>query len=431
VGTNVAYAYDPIGQLTAATSSISSENRGYAYDAAWNLNILTNNGALTGFSVNDKNELTTVGSDSFTYDANGNLTAQGGTTYAYDDENRLFAVTDGTSETEFVYDGLGRLREQLQLTLTSGGGGGGGDALRGGASPDTGSTWTVTGGIYYIYDGKRVIQERNTNSIPTVSYTRGTDLSGTLEGAGGVGGLLARSGDFYSGNFTNHNYYHADGLGNITYLETASQGLAASYRYDPFGNTLTSSGSLATANAYQFSSKEYIFSAGFYNYGYRFYSTSWQRWPNRDPIEEDGGINLYSFVGNDSVNQIDSYGLQIDGAATPGIGAVLMTPEELAAAQAAAARAAARLAAAAAAAASTSFCKAPKDPCKGLRDQLNAHLQKLQDYIADPEGHDNLGTLKNNPGLRERLIDGRIRALQRQINNFRKLLDACEKANGM
>jgi hypothetical protein len=60
--------------------------------------------------------------------------------------------------------------------------------------------------------------------------------------------LLARSGNFYSGNFTKHNYYHADGNGNITCLETASQGLAATYRYDPYGNLLTSSGTLATNN---------------------------------------------------------------------------------------------------------------------------------------------------------------------------------------
>ena len=46
-----------------------------------------------------------------------------------------------------------------------------------------GSTSTLNSGIYYIYDGKRVIQERGTNNSPTVSYTRGNDLSGTLAGA--------------------------------------------------------------------------------------------------------------------------------------------------------------------------------------------------------------------------------------------------------
>ena len=32
-------------------------------------------------------------------------------------------------------------------------------------------------------------------------------------------------------------------------------------------------------------------------------------WPSRDPVEEDGGVNLYGFVGNDGVDQIDELGL--------------------------------------------------------------------------------------------------------------------------
>ncbi len=100
----------------------------------------------------------------------------------------------------------------------------------------------------------RVIQERAGN--PTVSYTRGSDLSGSLEGAGGIGGLLARSHGYASGTWSTHNYYHADGNGNITYLVNSSQTLAASYRYDPYGNLISQSGGLASANVYRFSSKE-------------------------------------------------------------------------------------------------------------------------------------------------------------------------------
>jgi hypothetical protein len=65
------------------------------------------------------------------------------------------------------------------------------------------------------------------NNIPTVSYTRGHDLSGSLEGAGGIGGLLARSHGYSGGSWDTHNCYHADGGGNITYLMTGAQGLAA------------------------------------------------------------------------------------------------------------------------------------------------------------------------------------------------------------
>jgi hypothetical protein len=44
------------------------------------------------------------------------------------------------------------------------------------------------------------------------------------------------------------------------------------------------------------------------DYGYRYYDPLTGRWPSRDPIEEDGGVNLYGFVGNNSSNQIDYLG---------------------------------------------------------------------------------------------------------------------------
>ena len=43
-------------------------------------------------------------------------------------------------------------------------------------------------------------------------------------------------------------------------------------------------------------------------YGFRYYSPVTGRWLSRDPIEEDGGLNLYAFVGNDGVNQVDLLG---------------------------------------------------------------------------------------------------------------------------
>jgi RHS repeat-associated protein len=141
-----------------------------------------------------------------------------------------------------------------------------------------------------------------------VSYTRGTDLSGSLEGAGGIGGLLARSSGYSSGNWSTHHFYHADGNGNITYLVDSSQAMAAAYRYDPFGNTLSSSGTMSAANVYRFSSKELHVNSGLYIYLYRFYDPSVQRWLNRDPIGELGGINLYVFVHNRPTNKKDPLG---------------------------------------------------------------------------------------------------------------------------
>jgi RHS repeat-associated protein len=81
-------------------------------------------------------------------------------------------------------------------------------------------------------------------------------------------------------------------------------------KYNPFGGTISSSGSLASANTYRFSSKEYHSNPGLYYYGYRLYDPNLQRWLNRDPIEENGrNNNLYSFNQNNPITKVDSFGL--------------------------------------------------------------------------------------------------------------------------
>jgi RHS repeat-associated protein len=171
-----------------------------------------------------------------------------------------------------------------------------------------------------------VVQESTTSNTPQVTYTRGPDLSGTFDGAGGIGGMLARSTAYQTGagGWSTHQFYHADANGNITYLVTSAQALAASYRYDPFGRTVTSSGTSASANTYRFSSKEIQPSSGHYYYGYRFYDPTSQRWLNRDPFNENGftlasGLKefrkvggetaQYAFVSNNPVMNIDPEGL--------------------------------------------------------------------------------------------------------------------------
>jgi len=309
-GSTYNYNYDPIGQLKVADSATASEDRGYTYDTAWNLNYRTNNGALSSFSVDGKNQLTSAPGGSCTYDNNGNLTISHSErrSYVYDDENRLVELYVSThpfvlqNATEFLYDGLGRLRIRREYSYVG--------APEGPSLPDSpGSDWQLDSETRYVYDGRRVIQERDGNNTPLVSYTRGKDLSGSLEGAGGIGGLLARSHGYSAGNWSTHNFYHADGGGNITYLVNSSQSVAASYRYDPYGNTIGLSGSLAAANVYRFSSKERHAASGLYYYGERFYEPNLQRWLNRDPIGETGGINLYGFVINDPANLIDDWGM--------------------------------------------------------------------------------------------------------------------------
>jgi RHS repeat-associated protein len=234
---------------------------------------------------------------SFQYDANGNLTNDGLRSFAYDDENQLISVivtngAGGSTRSDFSYDGRMRRRTRVEYTWSTG-------------------TWLSNSTTLYVYDGNTVIQERDGNNSPVITYTRGRDLSGSLQGAGGIGGLLAR---------TDHRlllahdpgataYYHADAGGNITALISTNQVPVARYLYDPFGKILSQSGPLASANLYRFSSKEHHLNSGTSYYLFRSYDPASQKWLTPDPLHECGGMNLYGFVGNHPTVAVDPHGL--------------------------------------------------------------------------------------------------------------------------
>src|SRR5690606_27650365 len=60
---------------------------------------------------------------------------------------------------------------------------------------------------------------------------------------------------------------------------------------------------------HRFSTKPLDAATGLYYYGYRFYDPNTGRWPSRDPLEESGGVNMYAFIGNESVGDWDILGL--------------------------------------------------------------------------------------------------------------------------
>ena len=188
-----------------------------------------------------------------------------------------------TRTVTYIYDGLGRRVERI-------------DSVSGGA----------TTGTRFVYDGWRVVEETDQNGTVLHAYTRGLDLSGTPEGAGGIGGLLAIATPS-DGAWTAASYAY-DGNGNVTDLFNDNGTSAAHYTYGPFGERLTATGALADVNTVQFSSKERDAFTGFYYYGQRYYNPSTGRWLSRDPIQEQGGVNLYGMVGNNPINFWDYLG---------------------------------------------------------------------------------------------------------------------------
>ena len=241
-------------------------------------------------SVNTAN-VNLPATNAFAYDLNGNLLTNNTRFFEYNDENQLIRVTEpNTWKTEFSYDGMWRMRKCKEFVWSG--------------------SWTQTNEIRYIYDGRLVIQERDAGNLPMVSYTRGNDLSGTPQGAGGAGGLLARTENnkMIAGNSMAGAYYFADRNGNVMALIYTNGLLAARYDYDPFGNILSMLGTLAAANKHRFSSQETDDDTGLYYYGSRFYTPNLQRWLNRDPMGEFEGVNLFTLLQNNPIDFVDTNG---------------------------------------------------------------------------------------------------------------------------
>ena len=126
--------------------------------------------------------------------------------------------------------------------------------------------------------------------------------------AGGVGGLLAMVDSELDKSFA----YLYNGNGDVGQLVDVGDGsVAAAYRYDPYGNLIASSGSLADVNPFRFSTKYFDQETNLYYYGYRYYLPELGRWNRKDPIGERGGRNLYNFVRNQPITSIDFLGFVV------------------------------------------------------------------------------------------------------------------------
>ena len=289
---------------------VAPERREYSYDNAGNrlqaIEWLDTLETLTyTYATNMLNQYTTINEDDgagtiaigLSHDEDGNLSSISDGTkiqYEYDAENRLKRVlpenpSDGDIKVEFHYDWLGRRVKKSVYKWNS-------------------EAWETEAEYekFFVYDGYNAIEEITSKDGKTASkyYVRGLDLSGTTDGAGGIGGLLATV-DPESSKV----YYHLYGPnGNTAQLLSDNGRIAAHYEYDPFGNVQFQYGPLADQNPFRFSTKYFDEETGLGYWRDRYYDPYIGRWTNRDPIGEAGGLNLYGFVGNDPINLVDPYG---------------------------------------------------------------------------------------------------------------------------
>ncbi len=273
-------------------------------------------------------------SETLTYDNDGNLTSDARWTYAWDAENRLKSMEEkviageGPARTrlEFTYDSQHRRVRKVVKSFSA-----------------TTNSFVLSKDRRFIYDGWNLVAELDASPLQPGgsatslellrSYAWGNDLSGTAQGAGGVGGLLMiqerdlrakRGGLTAQAPAVYAPIYDFNG-NVINYVEiNRGEGLTHTFDYDAFGRELTQDTLIPSGDTsppeslpIKFSTKYHDEETGLAYYGYRYYNPEMGRWVNRDPIGERGGINLYGMVGNDAVNRWDYLGLEIDSSTFP------------------------------------------------------------------------------------------------------------------
>jgi RHS repeat-associated protein len=295
----VVYGWDDIGRLTsqADTFSTTADNVSWGFTLnpasqiasearTENSNEYAYTGIATGtytYAPNGLNQYSSLtsasGTTNFGYDPNGNLTSDGTNTYTYDIENRLVTEVNGTVTVSLIYDPLGRLYEVLKKTGTQ-------------TNSDT----------LFLYDGDALALEYdNTKANPPVinRYVHGSNAAADDP-------LV-----WYQGvNLNSKNWLHSDHLGSIVAVTDGSNGHVTPNRYDEYGIPQHDAQGVNTnSGRFQYTGQAWIDEVGMYYYKARFYSARLGRFMQTDPVGYQGGVNLYAYADDDPTDRNDPTGL--------------------------------------------------------------------------------------------------------------------------
>jgi RHS repeat-associated protein len=266
---NQSLGYDSLNRLVNAAGGYG--NHVYNYDSAGNRLSENAGGSPATFTYNaHTNQLASWNGggspQTVSYTKAGNISALAGSTFTYNQANRLAAVTvDGNLAARYTYDGFGHR------------------LVRVGAK-------TATTLYEYGRDG-RLLEETDDQGSPLVDYI--------YLGALPVAVLSPATGQVY--------FLHDDRLGTPQLATDSGQNIMWIASYGPFGEMATVPSEIV--QNLRLPGQEFDVETGLYHNGFRDYVPGWGRYLESDPIGLAGGMNTYAYVEGNPLRLVDPLGL--------------------------------------------------------------------------------------------------------------------------